>query len=225
MDLTGSTRMPEWLTTTGLTAYPDAIVATQGQVAGIRAGIARERIWLLEHPPTYTGGTSARPAELLGTPAFPVFATGRGGQWTYHGPGQRIAYVMLDLARPRPGLPARDIRRFVRVLEAWLIDTLALLGVAGERRDGRVGIWVVDPATGAEAKIAAIGVRVTRWVSWHGIALNVAPDLGHFAGIVPCGVVGHGVASLASLRVAASMAMVDAALRQAGEAYFTVGEG
>jgi len=212
----GSTQSPEWLTTPGLTPYPDAVDTMTARVAAIRTGLAPEQVWLVEHPPTYTAGTSARPEELLGTPPFPVFAAGRGGQWTYHGPGQRIAYVMLDLARPRPGLPPRDIRAYVRALEAWLIATLAEFGVRGERRDGRVGIWVVDPATGAEAKIAAIGVRVTRWVTWHGIALNVRPELRHFGGIVPCGLPGFGVTSLAALGVSADFTSVDRALRAAG---------
>lgn len=206
---------PEWVTSPGLTAYPDAVEMMAARVAAIRAGLAPEQVWLVEHPPTYTAGTSARPAELLGAPPFPVFAAGRGGQWTYHGPGQRVAYVMLDLARPRPGLPPRDVRAYVRALEEWLIATLTDFGVRGERRDGRVGIWVVDPATGAESKIAAIGVRVTRWVTWHGVALNVAPDLCHFDGIVPCGLPGFGTTSLAALGKAADFEAVDRALRNA----------
>jgi len=185
------------------------------RVAAIRAGNEPEQVWLVEHPPTYTAGTSARPEELLGTLPFPVFAAGRGGQWTYHGPGQRLAYVLLDLATPRAHLPARDVRAYVHALEAWLIATLAVFGVHGERREGRVGIWVADSVTGTEAKIAAIGVRVTRWVSWHGVALNVAPELGHFAGIVPCGLAAFGVTSLAALGVPATMADVDAALAEA----------
>lgn len=210
----GSTQSPEWLTSPGLTPYPDAVNTMAARVAAIRAGLAPEQVWLVEHPPTYTAGTSARPDELLGAAPFPIFAAGRGGQWTYHGPGQRVAYVMLDLARPRPGLPPRDIRAYVRALEAWVIAALAALGVRGERRDGRVGIWVVDPATGAEAKIAAIGVRVTRWVTWHGLALNVAPDLRHFAGIVPCGLPGFGVTSLGGLGVAVDFAAIDRVLRE-----------
>lgn len=211
----GSTQSPEWVTTPGLTPYPEALAAMERQVAGIRAGTATERVWLLEHPPLYTAGTSAQPADLRGTSPFPVFAAGRGGQWTYHGPGQRLAYVMLDLQRARAGLPVRDIRAYVGALEAWLIGALARLGVAGERRPGRIGIWVVDPATGAEAKIAALGVRVTRWVTWHGVALNVAPDLAHYAGIVPCGLDKFGVTSLARCGKGPNLAQVDAALRAA----------
>jgi len=210
----GSTQSPEWLTTPGLTGYPDAVAAMSQRVTAIRAGAAPEQVWLLEHPATYTAGTSARPEELLDNPSFPVFAAGRGGHWTYHGPGQRVAYVMLDLARPRPNLPARDIRAYVRFLEAWLIAALAELGIQGERRDGRVGIWVVDPATGTEAKIAAIGVRVTRWVTWHGVALNVHPDLRHFDGIVPCGLPGFGVTSLQALGLPMDFAAVDRAMRR-----------
>ena len=183
------------------------------RVAAIRAGSAGECIWLVEHPPLYTAGTSARPEELFNPHRFPTFAAGRGGQWTYHGPGQRVAYVLLDLAHPHGTIPARDVRCFVTGLEEWLILALARLGVRGERRAGRVGIWIADPATGAEAKIAAIGVRVTRWVSWHGIALNVDPELSHFGGIVPCGIREHGVTSLRALGRPATMADADAALR------------
>jgi lipoyl(octanoyl) transferase len=168
----------------------------------------------VEHPPSYTAGTSARPQDLRDA-RFPVFEAGRGGQWTYHGPGQRTGYVMLDLQHPHGAIPPRDIRAFVAGLEEWLILTLAHFGVQGERREGRVGIWVEDKATGQEAKIGAIGVRVTRWVSWHGVALNVAPDLGHFGGIVPCGIAEHGVTSLHALGIPASMADVDQALRHA----------
>jgi lipoyl(octanoyl) transferase len=203
----------EWRTADGLTPYDDAIAAMQQRVAEIRAGEAREQVWLVEHPPLYTAGTSARPEELTDPHRFPTYHAGRGGQWTYHGPGQRTAYVMLDLMRRHGSVPPRDVRCFVHGLEEWLIRTLASLGVQGERREGRIGIWVVDPATRAEAKIAAIGVRVTRWVSWHGIALNVAPDLGNYAGIVPCGISEHGVTSLCALGINATMADADAALR------------
>ena len=165
-----------------------------------------EFVWLLEHPPIYTAGTSAKPTDLL-DPRFPVFQTGRGGQFTYHGPGQRVAYVMLDLR-----LRKADVRALCADLEEWIIRTLARFGIEGERRDGRVGIWVVR-GNGSEDKIAAIGVRVRRWVTFHGVALNVAPNLDHFGGIVPCGVRGHGVTSLADLGIHASMADVDAALR------------
>ena len=206
---------PEWRIAPGLTPYADAVAHMQERVAAIRAGTATELVWLVEHPPLYTAGTSARPEQLTDPDRFPSFATGRGGQWTYHGPGQRVAYVMLDLTRPHGAVPPRDVRCFVHGLEEWLIRALARFRVRGERREGRVGIWVADPDTGAEAKIAAIGVRVSRWVSWHGVALNVAPDLGHYAGIVPCGITEHGVTSLHALGIAVTMAGVDAALRAA----------
>ena len=210
----------EWITAPGLTPYPDALAAMEARVAAIRAGTAPERVWLVEHPPLYTAGTSARAEELIAPDRFPSFRAGRGGQWTYHGPGQRTVYVMLDLDRPHGGVPARNIHCYVHGLEEWLIRALARLGVTGERREGRVGIWVVDRVTGAEAKIGAIGVRVSRWVSWHGVALNVAPDLDHFAGIVPCGIRAHGVTSLAALGAPATMAIADAALRAAWDEVF-----
>lgn len=213
---------PEWQVEPGLTPYPEAIAAMQARIAAIRAGGASERVWLVEHPPLYTAGTSARPGDLAQPGRFPAFAAGRGGQWTYHGPGQRTAYVMLDLTRRHGGVPARDVRCFVHGLEEWLIRALARFDVCGERREGRVGIWVVDRAGGAEAKIGAIGVRVTRWVSWHGVALNVDPDLSHFAGIVPCGIREHGVTSLHALGIRVSMAEADAALRAAWEEVFGV---
>ena len=209
-----STSPPDWVITDGLTPYPEALAAMEVRVAAIRAGTAPERVWLVEHPPLYTAGTSARAEELTDPDRFPTFDAGRGGQWTYHGPGQRTAYVMLDLVRGHGLVRPRDVRSLVWGLEEWLIRALRRLDVAGERREGRVGIWVADPA-GGEAKIAAIGVRVTRWVSWHGVALNVAPDLGHFAGIVPCGIRGHGVTSLRALGRSATMADADAALRAA----------
>jgi lipoyl(octanoyl) transferase len=184
-------------------------------VDAIRAGTAGELVWLVEHPPLYTAGTSAAPADLRTPGRFPTYAAGRGGQWTYHGPGQRTAYVMLDLARPHGTVCCRDVRSYVHGLEEWLIRALDRLGVRGERRDGRVGIWVADAATGTEAKIGAIGVRVTRWVSWHGVALNVAPELSHFTGIVPCGIRGHGVTSLRALGIPATMAQADGALMAA----------
>lgn len=197
----------EWRTSAGLVPYPEALALMEARVDAIRAGTAPELVWLLEHPPLYTAGTSAAPEELLERERFPVYASGRGGRYTYHGPGQRVAYLMLDLKR-RGG----DVRRYVWQLEEWVIASLAALGVTGERRAGRVGIWVVKPG-GAEAKIAAIGVRVRRWVSYHGVAVNVAPDLAHFAGIVPCGISEHGVTSLADLGIAAGMAELDSALR------------
>ncbi len=176
------------------------------RVAAIRAGGARELVWLLEHPPLYTAGTSARPEELLAPVRLPVYPSGRGGRYTYHGPGQRVAYVLLDLKAR-----GADVRAYVGRLEEWLIATLAEFGVRGERRAGRVGVWVVGG--GAEAKIAAIGVRIRRWVTYHGVSLNVAPDLDDYRGIVACGYDGYGVTSLAALGVAATMAEVDRALR------------
>ena len=205
---------PEWVVSDGLTPYAEALAAMEARVAAIRAGDAGELVWLVEHPPTYTAGTSATPAGLV-DPRFPVFQAGRGGQWTYHGPGQRTAYVMLDLNRR-----GRDVRAYVHALEEWLIRALDRFNVRGERREGRVGIWVADRARGTEDKIAAIGVRVTRWVTWHGAALNVDPDLGHFGGIVPCGVSEHGVTSLHRLGVLATMEEADAALRAAWDEVF-----
>ena len=199
----------DWEITPGLTPYPVAIARMERDAAAIAAGTAGERVWLVEHPPLYTAGTSANAADLVDPARFPVFRTGRGGQYTYHGPGQRVAYVMLDLSRR-----GRDVRAFVAGLEAWLIAALARLGVEGERREDRVGVWVRRTG-GREDKIAAIGIRVRRWVTFHGVSLNVDPDLSHFAGIVPCGVRSHGVTSLADLGCAAPMAEADAALRAA----------
>jgi lipoyl(octanoyl) transferase len=207
-----------WRVEPGLTGYEDAVAAMQARISAIRAGDVGELVWLVEHPPLYTAGTSARQEDLKDAGQFPTFAAGRGGQWTYHGPGQRVGYVMLDLTEPHGQVPARDVRGFVAGLEAWLIATLKDFGVTGELRAGRVGIWVVTPA--GEAKIGAIGVRITRWVSWHGFALNVAPDLTHFSGIIPCGIAEHGVTSLAALGVAASMRDIDAALQRNYRIFF-----
>jgi lipoyl(octanoyl) transferase len=204
----------EWQVSTDSVDYPAALTAMEARVAAIRHGTARELVWLLEHPPLYTAGTSARPQDLLDPERFSVFKAGRGGQYTYHGPGQRVAYVMLDLQRRGP-----DIRRFVHDLEEWLIRTLAQFGVQGERRPDRVGIWV-DRGGGHEDKIAAIGVRVRHWVSFHGVALNVDPDLSHFAGIIPCGIREHGVTSLRQLGQAVALAEVDQALKAAFEIVF-----
>lgn len=211
---------PGWVIEDGLTEYPDALARMQQRVADIRAGTAGEQVWLVEHPPLYTAGTSAKPWELTDPTRFPTYRAGRGGQWTYHGPGQRTAYVMLDLNRRHGRVPAQDVRCYVNGLEEWLIRTLLRFNVKGERREGRIGIWVVDPARGTESKIAAIGVRVTRWVSWHGVALNVAPDLSHFAGIVPCGLPQYGVTSLAALGITATMQEADTALRAAWDEVF-----
>jgi lipoyl(octanoyl) transferase len=202
----------EWRAATAPVAYPDAVAAMQARAAAIADGAAPELVWLLEHPPLYTAGTSARSGDLIDA-RFPVFASGRGGQFTYHGPGQRVAYVMLDLKRRGP-----DVRRYVASLEEWLIRTLAAFNVRGERREDRVGVWVRRPDKGPEHedKIAAIGVRLKRWVSFHGIALNVEPDLAHFSGIVPCGVADprYGVTSLVDLGLPVTMDDVDAALHQ-----------
>ena len=202
----------EWRVEPGLTPYPQAVAFMEERVAAIAAGSARDLVWLLEHPPIYTAGTSAKDSDLLDA-RFPVFKTGRGGQFTYHGPGQRVGYVMLDLRRRK-----QDVRAYVRDLEEWLIRALAHFGVKGERRDDRVGIWVARPSR--EDKIAAIGVRIRHWVTFHGVALNVAPDLSHFSGIVPCGIRGHGVTSVADLGVKATMAEVDVALRESFQEVF-----
>ncbi|AMG74497.1 lipoyl(octanoyl) transferase LipB [Sphingopyxis granuli] len=204
--------LPEWRVTPGLADYAEALADMEGRAAAIQAGDARERIWLLEHPPLYTAGTSADPAELLEA-RFPVHVAGRGGRYTYHGPGQRVGYVQLDLARR-----GRDVRAYVSALEGWVIDALAIFGVVARRAEGRIGIWT-DDAQGREAKIGAIGVRVRRWVTLHGFALNVAPDLSHFSGIVPCGIAEFPVTSLAALGIDADMDDVDAALRQALPAF------
>ena len=209
--------VPEWRIADGLTEYPAALAEMQQHVATIRAGTANERVWLVEHPPLYTAGTSAKPEELL-EPRFPVHQVGRGGQFTYHGPGQRVAYVMLDLTKR-----GRDVRAFVAALESWVIGALGRFNVVGEVRPGRVGVWVELRQAGGptrEDKIAAIGVKLRRWVSFHGVSLNVAPDLGHFAGIVPCGVTAHGVTSLADLGRPVSMLQVDAALQASFRAVF-----
>jgi lipoyl(octanoyl) transferase len=210
----------EWRCPGGLTPYPDALATMRARVDAIRAGTANDLVWLVEHPPLYTAGTSADRADLRAPDRFPTYDAGRGGQWTYHGPGQRTAYVMLDLTRPHGTVRPRDVRSYVHGLEEWLIRALDRLDVRGERRSGRVGIWVADRAAGTEAKIGAIGVRVSHWVSWHGVALNVAPDLSHFTGIVPCGIREHGVTSLRALGVPATMADADAALMAAwGEVF------
>ncbi len=207
----------EWRISDRPVPYPDALAFMEARVAAIAAGEAPECIWLLEHPPLYTAGTSADDGELVDPARFPTFRTGRGGQWTYHGPGQRIAYVMLDLSRR-----GRDVRRFVADLEHWIIAALSAFNVDGEIRDGRVGVWVRRPEKGPEIeeKIAAIGIRVRRWVSFHGISINVEPDLTHFDGIVPCGIAEHGVTSLVDLGRVVTMAEVDAALRAAFEDVF-----
>ncbi len=210
----------EWKITTDPVPYPEAVEAMERRVAAIRQGEGREMAWLLEHPPIFTAGTSARDKELIDAGAFPVYATGRGGRHTYHGPGQRVVYVMLDLRRRDP-----DIHAYVRNLEEWLIGTLARFGLSGGRRKGRVGIWVVrgqGDAPANECKIAAIGVRVRQGVSYHGVSINVDPNLGHYAGIVPCGIADFGVTSLADLGIGATMAEVDEALKACFEEVFGI---
>ena len=211
-----------WQVSEGLTDYESSVDFMEERAVAIGGGEADELVWLVEHPPLYTAGTGAQPADLLIPDRFPVFTTGRGGKYTYHGPGQRTAYVMLDLKRRRC-----DVRAFVSSLEAWIIDTLAGMNIKGERREDRIGIWVVRPerptlpdGSPAEDKIAAIGIRLRRWGSFHGIAINVEPDLEHFSAIVPCGITAHGVTSLADLGLTVTMADTDIALRASFESIF-----
>lgn len=212
----------EWRIEPGLTQYEPALRVMEARAAAIREGSAGEQVWLVEHPPLYTAGTSANPRDLIDAGRFPVFEAGRGGEYTYHGPGQRVAYLMLDLKRRR-----EDVRAFVAALEEWIIRALARFNVKGERREDRVGVWVVRPdrpplpdGSPAEDKIAAIGIRLRRWVSFHGIAINVEPDLSHFGGIVPCGISGYGVTSLVDLGLPVTMADLDIALKAAFEEVF-----
>ena len=212
--------MVEWRISKGLTPYQEALAWMEARVAAIITGEAAECVWLLEHPALYTAGTSARVEDLVDPDRFPVFKVGRGGEYTYHGPGQRVAYVMLDLNRR-----GRDVRRFVAALESWVIGTLGEFQVRGERRPGRVGVWVQRPGKAplvngspAEDKIAAIGVRLRRWVSFHGVSINVDPDLDHYSGIVPCGIADHGVTSLVDLGLPVGIADLDIALRRQFEA-------
>jgi lipoyl(octanoyl) transferase len=218
---------PDWLVSDTPVPYAEALATMETRVADIRAGRARELVWLLEHPPLYTAGTSSRTADLLQPTRFPVHVAGRGGQYTYHGPGQRVAYVMLDLRGRR-----QDVRRFVADLEEWTIRTLARFGLTAERRHGRVGVWVVRPdrprlANGSprEDKIAAIGVRIRHWVSFHGISINVEPDLSHYDGIVPCGIADHGVTSLVDLGLPVTLADLDVALAETFEDVFGLAPG
>jgi lipoyl(octanoyl) transferase len=208
----------EWRASDSPVAYDEAVAAMEARAAGIAAGQTAELVWLLEHPPLYTAGTSANAADVIDA-RFPVYESGRGGQMTYHGPGQRVAYVMIDLKRRGP-----DVRRFVATLEEWIIRTLAAFNVRGERREDRIGVWVrrPDKGDGYEDKIAAIGIRVQQWVTLHGMAINVAPDLSHFSGIVPCGVneQRYGVTSLADLGIPVSLTGVDVVLRREFEALF-----
>ena len=218
----GTPPVVEWTHLPGLSEYEATLAAMEARVAAIAAGTADEAVWLLEHPPLYTAGTSARPEDLTDPGRFPVFTAGRGGQYTYHGPGQRVAYVMLDLNRR-----GRDVRRFVAQLEAWIIAALAEFNVTGEIRDGRVGVWVRRPekpplpdGTLREDKIAAIGVKLRRWVSFHGVAVNLDPDLDHFGGIVPCGIRDHGVTSLVDLGLPVTMDDLDLALKRSFDTVF-----
>ena len=219
--------MVEWIVTEGLTPYKDAVSFMETRVAAIHAGTAPEAVWLLEHPPLYTAGTSARPADLTDPDRFPVYEAKRGGQYTYHGPGQRVVYVMLDLNRR-----GRDVRAFVQDLEGWVIDTLAGFGLTGHIRDGRVGVWIDRPEKPplpdgrmAEDKIAAIGIRLRKWISFHGISINVEPDLEHFTGIVPCGINDYGVTSLVDLGLPVTMEDVDVALKRSFDARFGAPNG
>ena len=218
---------PEWRITPGLTAYEEAVAFMEARARAIAAGEAGELIWLVEHPPLYTAGTSAKPEDLVAPDRFPVFEARRGGQYTYHGPGQRVVYVMLDV-----GARGRDVRAFVQSLEAWVIAALAEFNVTGEIREGRVGVWVARPqkpplADGSprEDKIAAIGIRLHRWVSFHGLSINVDPDLDHFTGIVPCGITDHGVTSLVDLGLPVTMEDLDLALERTFDPVFAPATG
>ena len=208
----------EWRVSPGLTPYPEALAEMEARAAAIRAGEARELIWLLEHPPLYTAGTSADPAELFNPQGFPVYAAGRGGRYTYHGPGQRVGYVLLDLDKY-----GRDVRRFVHALEGWLIATLATLGVTAYRAPGRIGIWV--DRNGTEAKVGALGLRVRRWVTLHGFSLNLSPELSHFSGIVPCGIADFPVTSLGEMGLTDIQPRFDLALRRGLEDFLFSLEG
>ena len=208
----------EWRLTPGLSPYPETLAEMEARAAAIRAGEASELVWLLEHPPLYTAGTSADPAELFNPFGFPVYAAGRGGRYTYHGPGQRVGYVMLDLDRR-----GRDVRRFVHALEGWLIAALGELGILAWRAPGRIGIWTARD--GGEAKIGAIGVRVRRWVTLHGFSINVAPELSHFSGIVPCGIADFPVTSLDEMGVSSGQTRFDLALRKWLDHFLTALEG
>lgn len=217
----------EWVIAPGQTPYPDALATMEARASAIANGEAGEMVWLVEHPPLYTAGTSAQIEDLVDPSRFPVFNAGRGGEYTYHGPGQRVVYVMLDLRSRR-----QDVRAFVAALEEWIIRSLGAFNVRGERRDDRVGVWVVRPdrppsldGSPAEDKIAAIGIRLRKWVSFHGIAINVEPNLGHFGGIVPCGVRDHGVTSLVDLGLPVTMADLDVALKAAFVEVFGPVEG
>ncbi|WP_370544245.1 MULTISPECIES: lipoyl(octanoyl) transferase LipB [unclassified Gluconobacter] len=204
-----------WKSSPGLTPYPDALALMEGRARAIHEGAATPLVWLVEHPPVFTAGTSAKDADLYNPHGYPTYAAGRGGQWTYHGPGQRLGYVMMDLTKPNGTVPPRDLRAFVAGLEGWMTDALARLGITAFTREGRIGVWTIDPLTGLEAKIGALGIRVSRWVSWHGVSINVSPDLTDFDGIVPCGIREFGVTSLQRFDSSLTMADLDDALAAA----------
>ena len=210
---------PNWLRGDALVAYPAAMEVMRARIASIRAGTAGELVWFLQHPSLYTSGTSAKPADLVEPQRFDTFDAGRGGQWTYHGPGQLVVYVLLDLTQPHGTVPARDVHAYVAALESWLISAMEIFGVEAGRRTGRVGIWVVDD-DGTDKKIASIGVRVTRWVTWHGVSLNISPVLEHFSGIIPCGIRDHGVTSLQALGHDFSIEAVQDALQSCWRSVF-----
>lgn len=211
-----------WERDNSLCSYPSAVERMQRLAQDIRDGKAQERIWLTEHPPLFTAGTSAKEEDLLNPQGYPTYDAGRGGQWTYHGPGQRLAYVMLDLTQQHGTVPPRDLRAYVKGLERWIIAVLASLGIESFTREGRIGVWCIDPHTGQEAKIAALGIRISRWVSWHGISLNVSPNLDDFSGIIPCGIRDYGVTSLARFDTTLTMSDVDHALHTQWERIFGV---
>ena len=204
-----------WTSSPGLTPYPDALAFMEERARAIHQGTAAPLVWLVEHPPVFTAGTSAKDADLYNPHGYPTYDAGRGGQWTYHGPGQRLGYVMMDLTKPNGTVPPRDLRAFVAGLEGWMIDALARLGVTAFTREGRIGVWTVDPLSGLEAKIGALGIRVSRWVSWHGVSINVSPDLDDFDGIVPCGIREFGVTSLQRFDSSLTMKDLDDALAAA----------
>ncbi|WP_249201323.1 lipoyl(octanoyl) transferase LipB [Gluconobacter sphaericus] len=204
-----------WKSSPGLIPYPEALSFMEERAQAIHQGTAEPLVWLVEHPPVFTAGTSAKDADLYNPHGYPTYSAGRGGQWTYHGPGQRLGYVMMDLTKPNGTVQSRDLRAFVAGLEGWMTDALARLGVTAFTREGRIGVWTIDPLTGQEAKIGALGIRVSRWVSWHGVSINVSPDLTDFDGIVPCGIREFGVTSLQRFDSSLTMADLDNALAAA----------
>ncbi|GBR56068.1 octanoyltransferase [Gluconobacter sphaericus NBRC 12467] len=204
-----------WKSSPGLIPYPVALSFMEGRAQAIHQGTAEPLVWLVEHPPVFTAGTSAKDADLYNPHGYPTYSAGRGGQWTYHGPGQRLGYVMMNLTKPNGTVQSRDLRAFVAGLEGWMTDALARLGVTAFTREGRIGVWTIDPLTGQEAKIGALGIRVSRWVSWHGVSINVSPDLTDFDGIVPCGIREFGVTSLQRFDSSLTMADLDNALAAA----------